>query len=95
MFGAFSAGALVSALGLVQVSAPAGRLARFQDVQTHPDFRRLGLASSLVWHAARYGLDELGARTLVMVADPGYPAIRLYRRLGFRLTEEQIGYCRG
>jgi hypothetical protein len=32
----------------------------------------------------------LGAQTLVMVADPGYHAIDLYRSLGFAVTETQL-----
>jgi len=29
-----------------------------------------------------------------MVADPGYPAIRLYESLGFSRTEDQVGFER-
>jgi ribosomal protein S18 acetylase RimI-like enzyme len=86
-FGAFQDGQLLSQLGLY--GAGAGR-ARFQHVETHPDARRRGLAGSLVHHVSRYGLDELGAATLVMVADPGYVAIDLYRSVGFRDTESQL-----
>jgi predicted GNAT family acetyltransferase len=64
--------------------------ARFQSVQTHPDARGQGLASTLVHRASTYGLNELGAGTLVMVADPEYLAIRIYRALGFTDTETQI-----
>ncbi|HET7120037.1 MAG TPA: GNAT family N-acetyltransferase, partial [Solirubrobacterales bacterium] len=67
-----------------------GDLARYQTVETDPSFRRRGLAGTLVHYAARYGLDELGARTLVMVADPDAEAIRIYRALGFAGTEVQL-----
>jgi ribosomal protein S18 acetylase RimI-like enzyme len=70
-------------------SAGAG-LARFQSVETDPEFRRRGLAGSLVHHASRYGFDELGARTLVMVADPDYFAVDLYRAVGFVAAETQL-----
>ena len=40
--------------------------------------------------ASRYGHDDLGARTLVMVADPEHAAIRLYRSLGFADVESQL-----
>ncbi len=95
-FGAFVDGRLVAQLGLV----PAGRdgrgcdeggMARFQEVETHPAARGQGLASALVHHASEYGFGELGASTLVMVADPGYAAIRIYRALGFTDTEQQVG----
>ena len=48
-----------------------GPIARYQNVETHPSARRQGLAGTLVYRAGRYGLDTLGARALVMVADPG------------------------
>ena len=67
-------------MGLV-TAGPA--LARFQLVETHPDVRGRGLAGTLVHHVSRYGFDTLGAETLVMVADPEYLAIRLYRSVGF------------
>ncbi|QNE17192.1 GNAT family N-acetyltransferase [Kribbella qitaiheensis] len=86
-FGAFEGEQLQASLGL----APDGQgAARFQTVQTHPDARGLGLASTLVHRASRYGFDELGVETLVMVADPEYLAIRLYRALGFTDTETQL-----
>jgi len=86
-FGAFLDGRLVAQLGLVRAD---GDLARYQTVETDPRFRRRGLAGTLVHRAARYGLDELGARTLVMVADPDAEAIRIYRALGFDDTEIQL-----
>ena len=64
-------------------------LARFQSVETHPDFRGRGLAGTLVHRVSGYGFGELGARTLVMVADPDYLAVRIYRSVGFADTEVQ------
>jgi hypothetical protein len=32
----------------------------------------------------------MAARTLVIVADPAEPAIRIYRSVGFRDTETQV-----
>ena len=56
--------------------------------------RRQGLARTLVYHAGRYGLDALGARALVMVADPGYSAIRMYRSVRFADRETQVALQR-
>lgn len=79
-WGAFLDGRLVASLGLYL----AGRgLARYQNVKTHPDHRGRGLAGGLVHEAGRDALDRLGARQLVMVADPAEAAIRGYRRAGF------------
>ncbi|MDQ2792355.1 MAG: GNAT family N-acetyltransferase [Actinomycetota bacterium] len=86
-FGAFVDGQLVSQMGLFSAGP---RLARFQSVETDPDHRRRGLAGSLVHHASRYGFGVLSARTLVMVADPNYFAIDLYRAVGFVATETQL-----
>lgn len=86
-FGAFHDGALVCQMGLF---AGGPGLARFQSVETHPEHRRRGLAGSLVHHVSTYGFDVLAARTLVMVADPGYHAIDLYRSLGFAASEVQL-----
>ena len=86
-FGAFEEGRLLASLGLV----PDGQgAARFQSVQTHEDARGKGLATTLVHRASKYGFDELGAKTLVMVADPDYLAIRIYRAVGFTDTETQV-----
>ena len=86
-FGAFLDGALVSQMGLV-TAGPS--LARFQTVETHPAVRGRGFAGTLVHHTSRYGFDTLGAETLVMVADPEYLAIRLYRSVGFSDSESQL-----
>jgi len=86
-FGAFLDGRLLSQMGLYRIEPG---IARFQHVETHPDARRRGLAGSLLHHVSRYGQGELGATTLVMVADPTYVAIELYRSVGFRDTESQL-----
>ncbi len=86
-FGAFVDGHLRSSLGLVSD----GRgTARYQTVETHPEFRRRGLAGALVAMAGRHGVTEFHASTLVIVADPHGPAINLYRSLGFRDAEHQV-----
>ncbi|MGD9958971.1 GNAT family N-acetyltransferase [Nocardioides sp.] len=85
-WGAFLEGRMVSGMGLYAASPG---LARFQSVETHPDFRGRGLAGSLVHAVSRFGFDELASRTLVMVADPDYLAIRVYRSVGFTDSEEQ------
>ena len=87
-WGAFLGDRLVSSMGLFVASEG---LARFQNVKTHPDARGRGLAGTLVHRVSRYGLEQLGATTLVMVADPEYAAIRIYRAAGFTDSERQLG----
>ena len=90
-FGVFRDGSLLSSLGVVV--APDG-VARFQNVETRPGYRRQGLAGWLVRHAAAHAIRHLGARLLVIVADPEGPAIGLYRRLGFTEAETQLQMVR-
>jgi ribosomal protein S18 acetylase RimI-like enzyme len=86
-FGAFVDGRMRAGLG---VFSDGSGLARFQSVETHPDFRRRGLASHLVHAAGRYGISQLHAHTLVIVADPHDTAVRIYRSLGFTDAERQV-----
>ncbi len=86
-FGAFIDGGMRSAGGLFHDGSG---IARFQTVETHPGYRRRGLASSLVHHIGSWGLHKMGARTLVIVAEPDYHAIRIYRALGFADAERQV-----
>ena len=90
-FGAFHDGRLVAQLGLFGTDVG---LARFQSVETDPAARRRGLAGTLLWHAGRYGLETLGAKILVIVADPAAEAIRLYRSVGFTDAETQLSLQR-
>ena len=85
--GAFVDGRLVSQLGVLRAGDGLGR---YQDVETHPAFRRRGLAGALVAQAGATMLEEFGVHTLVMVADPDDEAIRLYRSLGFVESEHQL-----
>lgn len=84
-WGAFLDERLVCTAALYRV---ADGLARYQSVETHPDVRRQGLAGTLVHHVGSHGLTELGARTLVIVADADDEAIRVYRALGLEGTEQ-------
>ena len=85
-FGAFLDGEMRSGMGLVWDGSG---LARFQSVDTHPAARGRGLAGTLVHHVSRRAFDQIGATTLVMVADPSYLAIDVYRSVGFAAAELQ------
>ncbi|WP_432173005.1 GNAT family N-acetyltransferase [Streptomyces sp. Tue6028] len=85
--GAFVEDRLCAGAGLF---ADASGLARFQNVATHPDFRRRGLASAVIRHAAQRARLPADIRRLVIVADPDDDAIRLYRALGFMDAEQQV-----
>ncbi len=86
-YGAFDDGRLVATMGIVRAG---NRVARFQEVQTHPEARGRGIAGSLVHAAGTDAFQRLGATTLVTVADPDYHAIRIYRSVGFADAEVQL-----
>lgn len=85
-FGAFLGTVLVADLGIFHT----GDLGRFQSVETHPAHRRRGYAGTLVYRAARHALAHMGVGTLVLVADAGSPAERLYRSVGFLPSEQEV-----
>jgi GNAT superfamily N-acetyltransferase len=85
-FGAFVNGRLASTMGLFARDG----LGRFQSVDTHPDFRRKGLAGTLLYHVAQWGFNEMKAKDLVILADQNYFAKDLYRSVGFEPTERLV-----
>jgi ribosomal protein S18 acetylase RimI-like enzyme len=89
--GAFDRGLLVATLGIVSVGSG---VARYQWVETHPDYRRRGLASRLIYDAAALASDRFDAREVVIVADPEEAAFRLYESLGFVTVERQVELTR-
>lgn len=82
-WGVFQGDALAAQMGLVEGVVGGRPLARFQDVETHPDHRRRGLCAALL---AQVGAAAR-APTLVIVAEPEGDAGRLYRRAGFAPVE--------
>ena len=85
-FGAFDRGELVADMGIFVADG----LARFQLVQTAPSHRGRGICGTLVNHVSEVALRELGAHTLVLAADPGYHAARVYESVGFVPGEQLV-----
>jgi ribosomal protein S18 acetylase RimI-like enzyme len=82
---------VVASLGIVV----AGTRARYQQVDTRASHRRRGIASRLVADAARLTAEaHPEVAHFVIVADPGYHAVDIYRSLGFRERERVCGACR-
>jgi len=86
-YGAFADQQLVADLGLFHQEGTG----RYQSVETHPDFRRRGIAGTLVFESARQAQTKYGIHTLVIVAEGASSAARLYGSLGFQQTEKQVG----
>lgn len=82
-WGAFQGNRLAAQMGLVEGVVDGRPLARFQDVDTHPDHRRRGLCAALLAHVAKAARSP----TLVIVAEPDGDAGRIYRRTGFAPVE--------
>jgi len=86
-FGAFLNERLVADLGVFVKDG----VGRFQTVGTHPDYRRRGICGAMVHQAAEFAYKSLGAKTLVMVADPEYHAAKIYESIGFKPVERYCG----
>lgn len=82
-FGAFVEDRLVGDLGIFYQ----GSIGRYQNVGTHPDFRRQGICGTLVYRTAQIAFEEFGVETLVMEADAEYHAARIYESVGFDRNE--------
>lgn len=88
--GAFLDGKLVGDLGIFAENG----LARFQNVGTHPDYRRMGVCSTLMYHTSKMAFEKMNASQLVIVADPFYHARKIYESVGFQTKETSAGLCK-
>jgi GNAT superfamily N-acetyltransferase len=86
-FGAFVGDRMVADLGIYCDR----EVARFQAVETIPEYQRQGICGTLVYTAGSFAFEQMGVRTLVMVADEFYHAARIYESVGFRPTEREAG----
>lgn len=82
-FGAFIGEKLVGDLGIFYE----GKIGRYQNVETHPDYRRQGICGSLVYQTGMLAFGEFGVDHLVMEADTDYHAARIYESVGFKRNE--------
>ena len=86
MFGAFSRGELGGTCGLLRETRQRTRhRAELVHMYVAPWLQGQGVGGNLVATAVRYGVDRLGLRQIVLGVIAGNePAVRLYRRCGFR-----------
>lgn len=90
-FGAFDGARMVAGLGIFR--AGPGR-ARYASVDTAEGYRRRGIAGALLGAASAHARAEMDADQVVIVADPDYHAITLYRRIGFADRAKQVQLLR-
>ncbi|HSV69665.1 MAG TPA: GNAT family N-acetyltransferase [Methylibium sp.] len=93
-FGLWCDGTLAATCGLMRDNAADGAAGRFQRVVTHAQWRRRGLATSLVHGVSRWGFERWRVRELYMGADPADVAIGIYRSVGFRDLSTGMGLQR-
>ncbi|MCP4142419.1 MAG: GNAT family N-acetyltransferase [Chloroflexi bacterium] len=86
-FGAFLDNKLVADLGVFTDK----EIGRFQQVGTHPDYRRRGICGTLVYKVSQYAFKNMNVETLVMAADEEYHAAKIYESVGFQPREHQVG----
>lgn len=86
-YGAFYGGQLVADLGLFRDD----EVGRYQSVETHPEYRRRGIAGSMVCEAGRQAIAKYGLQVLVIAAEEASAASRLYANAGFEPAETQWG----
>jgi len=85
-FGAYLGDRLVGDCGVFHKD----ELARYQNVETHPDYRRQGVCQTLVYETALFALEHFNVTTLVMEADVEYHAAKAYESVGFRPVEHNL-----
>lgn len=88
--GAFDGDQLAGDLGLFSEN----NLGRFQNVGTHPDYRRQGVCSTLLYETSKMALEKMRLHQLVIVADPFYHAQRIYESVGFTPQQTMVGLCK-
>ena len=91
-WGAFDGATLCSHAGLYDCGQGIGR---FQSIATAPAYQRHGLATAVIGAAVAAAQASPHFSNLVIVADPDYHAVDLYRSLGFRDRERQLQIQRG
>lgn len=85
-FGVELEGKIVGELGIYWDD----KIGRFNEVATHRDYRRQGVCSTLVYTVAKFVLETKGIDTLVMEADDGYHAAKIYESVGFIPSEKNV-----
>lgn len=89
-WGAFAGEELVGSLGVFHSQG----LARYQVVTTHRQHQRQGICARLVYEAGRHALEHFGVHTLVMAAEAGSDAARIYQSAGFCARETSYALSR-
>ena len=83
-YGAFKGDELVADMGIFHRRG----ISRFQEVSTHPKHRREGICAALVHFVSCAEQAVRPGAKMVILADRGEPAERIYKSLGYREIEQ-------
>jgi len=83
-YGAFKGEDLVADMGIFHREG----ISRFQEVSTHPDHRQQGICAALVHYVSEAEQTARAGNRMVILADKGEPAERIYKRLGYAEIEQ-------
>lgn len=86
-FGAFDGDTLVAALGIFHDD----RVARYQAVETKPEYRRRGISSGLLCVAYDWAKSRAPHARVLIATDEDGDARRVYERLGFETFQTITG----
>lgn len=84
--GVFCDEELIADLGLFAFNG----VARFQQIETHPEFRRRGHCTSLVVSALHKARQDFGPIDFALEAEANSAAMVLYQKLGFETKETLV-----
>jgi GNAT superfamily N-acetyltransferase len=85
-FVAYDGDVLVASMGLFHDT----KIARYQSVETRTTHRRRGICAAMLAHTCTWVLERAPDARPVIVAEADSAAGRLYRRMGFALTETMV-----
>ena len=83
-YGAFKGQDMVADMGIFHRK----NISRFQEVSTHPAHRRQGICAALVHYVSSEEQAERPSNKMVILADRGEPAERIYKSLGYTEIEQ-------
>jgi len=83
-FGAFKGADLVANMGIFHHNG----ISRFQEVSTHQSHRRQGICAALVHYVSCTEQAARAGNQMVILADQGEPAERIYKSLGYAEIEQ-------
>ncbi|SHO56682.1 GNAT family N-acetyltransferase [Vibrio quintilis] len=87
--GAFIGDQLVASLGLFFDD----HVGRFQNVETHPDFRQRGICKTMVHDISAEAMKTRPVQHLILHADSQYIAAQIYRSVGYEVCETLCELC--